>query len=430
MVDELTSPTVSCVYDDGHTRHVLDASGIYRDIQRTPWVFFEWLTAPEEVPAFTPGSVLVEFRHPAPSYSTRTDEERKRVGFEVGAAFCVFLQGAVVGWDIVHRDEVVNGERRDEIRVHDLLADRSIPSFLAALGLTDAGVRRLCREDLVFFAVSQHEEQGAASGWTTAEFLNSGVARLPYSSTLVSKIVEDLTKEKKLKARYGHATSTAWLMPELFEAELDRTHEKIEAWLQRLREYGKQNSWIPADGETSDMATASPKDPQCVFVVHGRNEAARKALFDFLRAIGLHPLEWSEAIQLTGKATPYVGEILDAAFDAASAIVVLLTPDDEARLCDQFIIDTDDEFERNLTPQARPNVLFEAGMAMGRDPDRTILIEVGKLRPFSDVAGRHMIRMDNSTERRQNLAARLATAGCPVNLNGTDWHSAGDFSEV
>ena len=183
----------------------------------------------------------------------------------------------------------------------------------------------------------------------------------------------------------------------------------------------------PAAG---DAATMTTKDPKCVFVVHGRNKPARDAMFAFLRAIGLDPLEWSEAIHLTGKTSPYIGEVLDAAFGAASAVVVLMTPDDEARLCDQFIIDTDDEFERNLTPQARPNVLFEAGMAMGRDPDRTILIEVGKLRPFSDVAGRHMIRMDNSTERRQNLAARLATAGCPVNLNATDWHSAGDFSEV
>lgn len=47
-------------------------------------------------------------------------------------------------------------------------------------------------------------------------------------------------------------------------------------------------------------------DSRVVFVVHGRNCEARDALFDFLRAIALHPLEWSEAIQATGKSTPFI----------------------------------------------------------------------------------------------------------------------------
>ena len=57
-------------------------------------------------------------------------------------------------------------------------------------------------------------------------------------------------------------------------------------------------------------------DPRKVFVIHGRNEAARKGLFDFLRSIGLDPIEWSEAIRLTGKGSPYIGQVLDAAFGA------------------------------------------------------------------------------------------------------------------
>lgn len=77
--------------------------------------------------------------------------------------------------------------------------------------------------------------------------------------------------------------------------------------------------------------------------------------------------------------------------------------------------------------QPRANVLFEAGIAMGRAPERTILVEIGRIRPFSDVAGMHTVRMDGSTPRRQELAARLRDAGCEVNLDGTDWHTAGDF---
>jgi len=167
-----------------------------------------------------------------------------------------------------------------------------------------------------------------------------------------------------------------------------------------------------------------------VFVVHGRNEQARRAMFDFLRAIGLHPLEWSEAIQSTGKPTPYVGEVLDAAFSRAHAVVVLMTPDDEACLREPFRKSDDPPYEIEPSGQARPNVLFEAGMAMGRKPARTILVELGVLRRFSDIDGLHVLRLNNTPQKCQELAQRLKAAGCPVNLEGTDWLSAGDFEAV
>ena len=168
-------------------------------------------------------------------------------------------------------------------------------------------------------------------------------------------------------------------------------------------------------------------DAREVFVVHGRNYGAREALYQFLRSIDLYPLGWSEAVQSTGKPSPYVGEILKAVFSRAPAVVVLFTPDDEARLRVPFQLPVDPPHETQLSGQARPNVLFEAGMAMGRSADRTILVEMGLLRPFSDVAGRHVLRLDNSTQCRQELAQRLSLAGCPVKMDGTAWHSAGDF---
>jgi hypothetical protein len=104
-----------------------------------------------------------------------------------------------------------------------------------------------------------------------------------------------------------------------------------------------------------------------------------------------------------------------------------MTPDDEAYLRKEFQTNHDESHEKNPTGQARPNVLFEAGMAMGRDAKRTVLVEVGKLRPFSDVGGRHILRLNNTSERRQDLADRLKTAGCDVDLTGRDWHTAGLF---
>ena len=186
----------------------------------------------------------------------------------------------------------------------------------------------------------------------------------------------------------------------------------------------------PDRNETTLSEPRPSEDSRDVFVVHGRNLLARDAVFDFLRAIDLHPIEWSEAVGATGKGSPYIGEILDAAFSRAHAIVVLFSPDDEARLKQQFRADKDPFYESKLTGQARPNVLFEAGMSMGKFPERTVLVEVGALRPFTDIAGLHAIRMNGSSKSRQDLALRLRTAGCPVKLDGSDWHSAGDFDSA
>jgi predicted nucleotide-binding protein len=164
-----------------------------------------------------------------------------------------------------------------------------------------------------------------------------------------------------------------------------------------------------------------------VFVVHGRNLAARDAVFNFLRSIGLRPLEWTQALKLTKKGSPYVGEALDAAFGIAAAIIVLLTPDDEARLQRAFVVSSDPKHEKQLTGQARPNVLFEAGMAFGKNPDSTVLVQLGNIRPFSDVGGRHVLHLNNSSNKRQEFVTKLANAGCNVDTSGTDWLSVGDF---
>lgn len=172
---------------------------------------------------------------------------------------------------------------------------------------------------------------------------------------------------------------------------------------------------------------SSPSDGRSVFVVHGRNEALRKAMFEFLRSINLAPMEWTTAVELTGVGSPYIGHVLDAAFAHATAVVVLMTPDEVAYLQPRYG-HGDGDLETLPAPQARPNVLFEAGMALGRDAKRTVLVEVGEVRHFSDVAGRHAIRLSNTPGSRQALATRLKTAGCDVDLTGTDWHTTGDFT--
>jgi len=179
---------------------------------------------------------------------------------------------------------------------------------------------------------------------------------------------------------------------ERFRAAMDTAREMLGSILAEVHEENSRNRpGAPSASPTSQIVEST----KIVFVVHGRNVHLRDSLFAFLRAVDLKPLEWSQAITATGEGSPYIGQVLDAAFSKARAVVVLMTPDDEAWLKKEFLDGYDEQYEREPTGQARPNVLFEAGMAMGRDSKRTVLVQIGYLRPFSDVGGRHVLRLDN-----------------------------------
>lgn len=203
----------------------------------------------------------------------------------------------------------------------------------------------------------------------------------------------------------------------LLRQHLDKLKEDIDLTLA-----------IAKQPPVGSMSAATP-DPRKVFVVHGRNLKASGAMFDFLRALDLEPIEWREAIKMTGKGTPYVGEVLDVAFAHAQAIVVVFTGDDLAQLDPRLT--HPGEKDKDVRAQPRPNVLFEAGMALGRNPDRTIIVEVGAVASFSDIHGRHTVRMDGSAETRRDLATRLKTAQCSVrDQDRDDWLRAGDFADA
>lgn len=162
-------------------------------------------------------------------------------------------------------------------------------------------------------------------------------------------------------------------------------------------------------------------DPRAVAVVYGRDLDAKQAVFALLKDLDLHPLAFEELVAGTGSASPYVGDAVSVAFQLAQAVVVVLTPDDEARLLPALHGLKEPSYEVELSGQARPNVLFEAGMALASHPNRTVLIELGSIRPFSDIAGRHTVRLTGAAQTLLAVATRLQTAGCPVNLTGETW---------
>ncbi|MFJ4036799.1 TIR domain-containing protein [Microbacterium sp. NPDC090007] len=179
----------------------------------------------------------------------------------------------------------------------------------------------------------------------------------------------------------------------------------------------------------SSSATRTPrvKPGRTVMVVYGRDGDAKNAMFEFLESLDLKPMSWTQGISQTKIANPSVREVVDALFAKAVAVVVLLTPDDEARLKPEYHKKNDPAYEKELTGQARPNVLFEAGMAMSSHPERTVLTQIGSVRPFTDIGGIHITHLNNSIETRRELAAKLSNAKCQIDMDSDKWRDAGNF---
>jgi predicted nucleotide-binding protein len=166
-----------------------------------------------------------------------------------------------------------------------------------------------------------------------------------------------------------------------------------------------------------------------VFVVFGRNHNQRDAMYEYLRSLGLEPIDWIRAKELTKVPMPTIFQVVDAGMRNAQACIVLITGDDVGYLRPELQTPEDKDYEREPTPQARANVIFEAGMALGRYQHRTIFTQFGNVRPFSDVGGFALIEYKQDGNFREELRSALKTAGCPVG-ESDDWRGAGRFSEL
>lgn len=188
---------------------------------------------------------------------------------------------------------------------------------------------------------------------------------------------------------------------------------------------------VPVEVRETVRAVAAevvgPGDRRSVFLVHGRDRAAAQAMRDFLRAMRLEVIDWEHAVALTGEPSPYVGDVVFAGMKLADAVVVLLTPDDLVRLREDLQGEDEAADDKFVRGQARPNVIYEAGIADALGRSRTVLAEVGNVRALSDLGGRNTVRFDGSPASRSRLAGRLKAADLQLDTSGEDWLTSGDF---
>lgn len=157
---------------------------------------------------------------------------------------------------------------------------------------------------------------------------------------------------------------------------------------------------------------------RAVFVIYGRDNELQLAVFDFLRVLDLQPIEWPKLITGARSLAPSITDLLNLAFEVASVAVVILAPE-------EFVALIPGLGSAESGYQSRPNVLFEAGMALGRNPENTLLIEVGEVRKFSDISGLHVVRIDEtngvSFGARSDIAQRLRAAKLDLDMMGKHW---------
>jgi predicted nucleotide-binding protein len=139
-----------------------------------------------------------------------------------------------------------------------------------------------------------------------------------------------------------------------------------------------------------------------VFVVHGRDDAAKNEVALFLRTIGLEPIILHQR--------PNGGRHLLTKFreesEGAGFAVVLMTPDDQGGLAHNSI--------GSNRLRARQNVVFELGFFIGRlGPANVTALLKGDIEKPSDFDGIAYIPFDLGGHWKRDLARELQHAKVP-----------------
>ncbi len=139
-----------------------------------------------------------------------------------------------------------------------------------------------------------------------------------------------------------------------------------------------------------------------IFVVHGHDAEARKAVSDFLKMLDFDPIVLHEQANL-GKT---VIEKFEANADVGFA-VVLLTADDQVK----STVSTD----QSITYRARQNVILELGYFIAKlGRDRVCALKKGDIELPSDILGVAYTKLDDAGGWKLELARELAAVGFTI----------------
>jgi predicted nucleotide-binding protein len=172
---------------------------------------------------------------------------------------------------------------------------------------------------------------------------------------------------------------------------IDRKVHQLDSIIERVALFSvigsAKQSLHSADPIDKTDTTKSKK----VFVVHGRDDAAKANLEAFLREIGLEPI----VLHRQADEGLTVIEKFEKHSDVKYAFI-LLTPDEVAYLASET---NKDDAQRDKERRARPNVIFEWGYFVGKlGRSRVCCISTGNVSLPSDMNGLVTKRYVSSVE--------------------------------
>jgi len=148
------------------------------------------------------------------------------------------------------------------------------------------------------------------------------------------------------------------------------------------------------------VTTASAHETNKVFLVHGRDDAAKNEVALFLRTIGLEPI----ILHLRPNGGRHLLTKFTEESEGAGFAVVVMTPDDEGGVADSSV----------LHPRARQNVVFELGFFIGKlGPANVAALLKGNIEKPSDFDGIAYITFDPGGRWKTDLARELLHARVP-----------------
>jgi len=145
--------------------------------------------------------------------------------------------------------------------------------------------------------------------------------------------------------------------------------------------------------------TTPTRDRSRVLIFHGRESVGAKEVARLIDRIGLDPILWEEALDLSGLWSPSFIERFRSGLELAQAVVVI--------------------WEGGLGESAA-NLAFEAGLALGLAGPRTVIVQIGDQPLPSDLAGVRILRLRSTPESAQALEEALVDAGCILDRSKTE----------
>jgi len=220
---------------------------------------------------------------------------------------------------------------------------------------------------------------------------------------VVSEVMAEDSSAVKL-VKVGVRTRTEGYGPDTFA----NSKESIVRALQNALDAIKDDVYGELKQEKS--TNQSPAISNKIFVVHGHDNELKNDVERFLHEIGLEPVVLHR--QVDAGAT--VIEKIEANSDVGYAFV-LLTPDELAYTKDQQQVE---EQQRHIEWRARPNVIFEFGLFVGKlGRERVCCLHKGDVTIPSDLSGLVYKKIDSSIETQAfAIIKELKAAGYQINI--------------